>query len=43
MTLTQLNTKCEIEFLPPYVPNDEEIKNARLYASNVRDYMARYY
>lgn len=29
----------QAEYLPPYYPNDEEKKDAKLYALNVREYM----
>lgn len=41
LTLTQLHSSCEIEFLPVYYPNEEEKRNPKLYARNVRDVMAR--
>uniref|UniRef100_A0A336MZM7 CSON010732 protein n=1 Tax=Culicoides sonorensis TaxID=179676 RepID=A0A336MZM7_CULSO len=40
-TLSQMHTYCEIEFLPVYTPNDEEKKDARLYARNVQQVMAK--
>ncbi|XP_029717425.1 lysophosphatidylcholine acyltransferase isoform X1 [Aedes albopictus] len=40
-TLTQFHTYCEIEFLPVYHPNEEEKKDPKLYARNVRNLMAR--
>lgn len=42
LTLTKLHSGCEIEFLPVYTPNQEEKTNARLYARNVRDVMAKH-
>lgn len=42
LTLTQANSKCEIEFLPVYRPSDDEKKDPKLYASNVRTLMAKY-
>lgn len=41
LTLTQANSKCEIEFLPVYVPNEEEKKDPKLFAHNVRNVMAK--
>ena len=35
-SLTQFNLNCTIQFLEPYVPNAEEIKDAKLFAANVR-------
>lgn len=40
-TLTQFHTFCEIEFLPVYQPSEEEKKDPKLYARNVRNLMAR--
>ncbi|KAF5401585.1 Lysophosphatidylcholine acyltransferase 2 [Paragonimus heterotremus] len=40
MTFTQFNTRFEIEFLPVYVPSEEERMDAHLYANNVRRKMA---
>ncbi|XP_043220879.1 lysophosphatidylcholine acyltransferase 2-like [Amphibalanus amphitrite] len=40
LTLTQVVTFCEIEYLPVYVPSEEEKENPRLFASNVRARMA---
>jgi len=40
-SLTQFVTYCEIEFLPVYVPTEEEKSDARLFANNVRDVMAK--
>lgn len=40
-TLSQVHTYCEIEFLPVYTPNDEEKKDARLFARNVQQVMAK--
>ncbi|CAK1544860.1 unnamed protein product [Leptosia nina] len=41
LTLTQVHSSCEIEFLPVYYPTEEEKKNPKLFARNVRDVMAR--
>ncbi|XP_066439986.1 lysophosphatidylcholine acyltransferase 2 isoform X2 [Eleutherodactylus coqui] len=41
MTVCQVCTNVEVEFLPVYVPSEEEEKDYFLYANNVRDYMAR--
>lgn len=41
-TLTQFQTFVEIEFLPTYVPSEEEKSNAKIYANNVRKVMARF-
>ncbi|KAI5637501.1 acyltransferase domain-containing protein [Phthorimaea operculella] len=41
LTLTQVHSSCEIEFLPVYYPNEEEKRDPKLYARNVRDVMAK--
>ncbi|XP_045486795.1 lysophosphatidylcholine acyltransferase isoform X2 [Pieris rapae] len=41
LTLTQVHSSCEIEFLPVYYPNEEEKRNPKLFARNVRDVMAK--
>uniref|UniRef100_A0A8C8E418 Lysophosphatidylcholine acyltransferase 2 n=1 Tax=Oryzias sinensis TaxID=183150 RepID=A0A8C8E418_9TELE len=41
LTLCQLYTTVEIEFLPPHVPTEEEKKSPALYASRVRETMAQ--
>lgn len=41
LTLCQINTHLEIEFLPVYNPSQEEKDNPKLYANNVRAVMAR--
>uniref|UniRef100_A0A8D2J7Q8 Lysophosphatidylcholine acyltransferase 1 n=2 Tax=Varanus komodoensis TaxID=61221 RepID=A0A8D2J7Q8_VARKO len=41
LTLCQFHNYVEIEFLPVYVPSDEERKNPSLYARNVRHVMAK--
>ncbi|XP_077569973.1 lysophosphatidylcholine acyltransferase 2 [Stigmatopora nigra] len=41
LTLCQLYTTVEIEFLPPYIPTEEEKKSPSLLASKVRDIMAK--
>ncbi|XP_067004235.2 lysophosphatidylcholine acyltransferase isoform X2 [Anabrus simplex] len=41
LTLTQVHSACEIEFLPVYHPSDEEKKDHKLYANNVRQLMAK--
>nr|XP_014353484.1 PREDICTED: lysophosphatidylcholine acyltransferase 1 [Latimeria chalumnae] len=41
LTLCQFHNFVEIEFLPVYVPSEEEIKNPALYANNVRRIMAK--
>lgn len=41
LTLTQVHSSCEIEFLPVYTPNDEEKHDPKLYANNVRHLMAK--
>lgn len=38
--LSQFVNHCEVEFLEPYIPNEEEKKNPTLYANNVRQLMA---
>ncbi|XP_011869237.1 PREDICTED: 1-acylglycerophosphocholine O-acyltransferase 1 isoform X1 [Vollenhovia emeryi] len=40
LTLTQLNSSCEIEFLPVYNPSEAEKLDPKLYANNVRRLMA---
>ncbi|KAK6632549.1 hypothetical protein RUM43_013317 [Polyplax serrata] len=40
LTLTQIHSCCEIEFLPVYKPSSEEKKDPRLFANNVRKLMA---
>ncbi|XP_066510174.1 lysophosphatidylcholine acyltransferase 2-like [Hoplias malabaricus] len=40
LTLCQLYTLVEIEFLPPYVPTEEEKKNAHKFAHSVRSLMS---
>ena len=41
LTLAQLYTVGEVEYLPVYYPNEEEKENPRLYANNVRKVMAK--
>ncbi|XP_018336785.1 lysophosphatidylcholine acyltransferase isoform X1 [Agrilus planipennis] len=41
LTLTQVHSYCEIEFLPVYRPNEEEKRDPKLYANNVRRVMAK--
>ncbi|KRX45543.1 Lysophosphatidylcholine acyltransferase 1 [Trichinella murrelli] len=41
LSVCQLQTNLEIEFLPVYVPNEAEKGDANLYARNVRAVMAR--
>ncbi|XP_039755947.1 lysophosphatidylcholine acyltransferase isoform X2 [Pararge aegeria] len=41
LTLTQVHSSCEIEFLPVYYPNEDEKQDPKLYARNVRDVMAK--
>ncbi|KAL0271512.1 UNVERIFIED_CONTAM: hypothetical protein PYX00_008584 [Menopon gallinae] len=41
LTLTQVHSCCEIEFLPVYKPSEEEIYDPRLFANNVRKVMAK--
>ncbi|KAM3877227.1 lysophosphatidylcholine acyltransferase 2 [Diretmus argenteus] len=41
LTLSQLYTTVEIEFLPPQIPTEEEKKSPALFASTVRDIMAK--
>ncbi|XP_044530773.1 lysophosphatidylcholine acyltransferase 2-like [Gracilinanus agilis] len=40
LTLTQLFTKMELEFMPVYIPDNEEKKDPSLYARRVRNVMA---
>nr|CAD7457707.1 unnamed protein product [Timema tahoe] len=41
LTLTQVQSSCEIEFLPVYTPNTAEKEDPKLYANNVRQLMAK--
>ncbi|XP_046993402.1 lysophosphatidylcholine acyltransferase isoform X1 [Schistocerca americana] len=41
LTLTQVHSSCVIEFLPVYHPNEDEKRDPKLYANNVRKLMAR--
>ncbi|KAK7862613.1 hypothetical protein R5R35_005649 [Gryllus longicercus] len=41
LTLTQVHSSCEIEFLPVYHPDARERADPKLFASNVRRLMAR--
>ncbi|XP_038158873.1 lysophosphatidylcholine acyltransferase 2 [Cyprinodon tularosa] len=41
LTLCQLYTTVEVEFLPPHIPAEEEKKSPALFASRVRDTMAK--
>ncbi|XP_044270507.1 lysophosphatidylcholine acyltransferase isoform X2 [Tribolium madens] len=41
LTLTQPYSYCEIEFLPVYRPSEEEKKDPKLFANNVRAVMAK--
>ncbi|XP_017779828.1 PREDICTED: lysophosphatidylcholine acyltransferase isoform X1 [Nicrophorus vespilloides] len=41
LTLTQVYSYCEIEFLPVYTPSEEEKRDPKLFASNVRAVMAK--
>ncbi|KAL4616946.1 lysophosphatidylcholine acyltransferase 1 [Arapaima gigas] len=41
LTLCQLHNRVEIEFLPIYVPSEEEKKDPALFANNVRRLMAK--
>ncbi|KAG8563293.1 hypothetical protein GDO81_016007 [Engystomops pustulosus] len=41
MTVCQVCTNVEVEFLPVYVPSEEEKKDYYLFANNVRNSMAR--
>ncbi|XP_072236299.1 lysophosphatidylcholine acyltransferase 2 [Leuresthes tenuis] len=41
LTLCQLYTTVEIEFLPPHIPTEEEKKSPALFASRVRQTMAQ--
>ncbi|XP_061670624.1 lysophosphatidylcholine acyltransferase 2 [Syngnathoides biaculeatus] len=41
LTLCQMYTTVEIEFLPPHIPTEEEKKSPALLASKVRDIMAK--
>ena len=40
-TLSQLYTNCTIEYLPPYVPSQEEKEDPKKFASGVREVMAK--
>ena len=39
-TVCQLHVYAEMEFLPPYIPSEEEKKDPQLFADNVRKVMA---
>ncbi|CAH2008949.1 unnamed protein product [Acanthoscelides obtectus] len=41
LTLTQPYSNCEIEFLPVYHPSEEEKRDPKLFANNVRAVMAK--
>ncbi|KAJ4427972.1 hypothetical protein ANN_23985, partial [Periplaneta americana] len=41
LTLTQVHSSCEVEFLPVYTPNEDEKHDPKLYANNVRRLMAK--
>ncbi|KAH9509533.1 Lysophosphatidylcholine acyltransferase 2 [Bulinus truncatus] len=41
LTLCQFYTRIEIEYLPVYSPSEEEKKDPKLFANNVREVMAR--
>ena len=40
LTLTQFYSRAEIEFLPVYHPNEQEMADPKLYARNVREVMS---
>ena len=39
-TICQWRNQVELEFLPPYTPSQEEVKDSKLFANNVRKLMA---
>lgn len=41
LTMASFYSRCEIEYLPVYVPSEEEIADPNLYAKNVREVMAK--
>lgn len=41
LTMCSINTKVELEFLPVYIPTEEERTNPKIYAINVRNAMAK--
>ncbi|XP_076264127.1 lysophosphatidylcholine acyltransferase isoform X1 [Rhynchophorus ferrugineus] len=41
LTLTQPSSHCEVEFLPVYRPSEEEKRDPKLFANNVRAVMAK--
>ncbi|KAB0793140.1 hypothetical protein PPYR_12760 [Photinus pyralis] len=41
LTLTQVYSYCEIEFLPVYTPSEAEKRDPKLFANNVRNVMAK--
>ncbi|KAM8721481.1 hypothetical protein ACLKA7_007370 [Drosophila subpalustris] len=41
LTMTQFYNRCEVEYLPVYTPSPAEVADANLYASNVRQVMAK--
>jgi 1-acyl-sn-glycerol-3-phosphate acyltransferase len=40
-SLSQFHINCSIEFMDPYIPSHEEIADAKLFANNVRQVMAK--
>ena len=40
-TLSQPFTRAEMEFLPPYHPSEDEVRDPKLFAGNVRSVMAK--
>ncbi|XP_055300763.1 lysophosphatidylcholine acyltransferase [Sitodiplosis mosellana] len=41
LTMCSVYTRCELEFLPVYLPTEEEKNNPKIYAVNVRNVMAK--
>ncbi|XP_055911894.1 lysophosphatidylcholine acyltransferase [Eupeodes corollae] len=41
LTMAKIYSRCEIEFLPVYTPNEEEKANPKLFAENVQTVMAK--
>lgn len=41
LTLTKGFSNVEVEFMPVYVPSEEEKRNPKLYAKNVQQVMSK--
>ncbi|XP_055931129.1 lysophosphatidylcholine acyltransferase-like isoform X2 [Argiope bruennichi] len=42
LTLTQFYISCELEFLPVYLPSEQERQNPRLFADNVQQFVSNW-